>query len=246
MSDSAFSFLGRTLRRRSFLRVAGATVASSALVLAGCDSNDDTETPAPTTASLTFSNDNFGLLNYVYLLEQLEAAFYQKVVSSFPSDFTAADRAAFTDLRDHEVIHRETLKYALGSNAYDANAGTNGMVFDFSSFALTSRTGVYTAARTLEDVGVAAYNGVAKLLQVVTDGSHLTYLKLLVKLASVEARHAAFVRDQLQASSFADTDIVTAAGDLAGLDTVKTPVEVTALIAKYVPVTIVATSLPTT
>ncbi|UOQ78370.1 ferritin-like domain-containing protein [Hymenobacter sp. 5516J-16] len=245
MSDSAFSFLGRTLRRRSFLRVAGATAASSALVLAGCGS-DDTETPTPTTpGALTFSNDNLGLLNYVYLLEQLEAAFYQKVVSSFPLDFTAADRAAFIDLRDHEVIHRETLKFALGSNAYDANAGTNALVFNFTSLALTSRSEVYAAARTLEDVGVAAYNGVAKLLQIAPDGSHLTYLKLLVKLASVEARHAAFVRDQVQASSFADADVVTATGDLAGLDIVKTPVEVTALIAKYVPITLVATSLPT-
>ncbi|RPD50094.1 ferritin-like domain-containing protein [Hymenobacter sediminis] len=245
MSDSAFSFLGRTLRRRSFLRVAGATAASSALVLAGC-SDDDDEVVAPTTPAntLIFANGTSGVLNYLYLLEQLQAAFYQKAVDAFPSDFTAEDKAAFIDLRDHEVIHRETLKYTLGvlSSAYDANL-TTPLAFKFESFTLSTRTGAYTAARTLKEISVAAYNGAPKLLVVDNaTGSHVTYLKLLTKMASVEARHAAFVRDQLQPNSFAAPDAVGA----AGLDTVKTPVEVVALIAPYVPVTLDASFLPTT
>ncbi|MBX0291084.1 ferritin-like domain-containing protein [Hymenobacter sp. HSC-4F20] len=245
MSDSASSFSGRPLRRRSFLRVAGATAASSALLLAGCG-DDDSSTVAPTTNTLTFANSNTGLLNYAYLLEQLEAAFYQKVVDAFPPDFTAEDRAAFLDLRDHEVIHRETLKFALGSSAYDTSLGETPLAFDFSSFTLTSRAGVYAAARTLEDVGVAAYNGVGKLLLATNDNSHVMYLRLLAKIASVEARHAAFVRDQQQANSFAGADVVATSGSFAGLDTVKTPVEVVALIAKYVPIPLDASLLPTT
>ena len=235
MSDSvSTSFLGRTLRRRSFLRVAGATAASSALVLAGC--GDDTPTPVTNVVSITFASSDIGLLNYVYLLEQIEAAFYQKVVDSFPSDFTAEDKAAFIDLRDHEVIHREFLKYALASNIYDVNLSTP-LVFNFSSFTLTTRAGVYAAARTLEDVGVAAYNGAGKLL---TDPA---YLKLLAKLASVEARHAAFVREQAQPGSFAASDVITATGPLAGLDTVKTPAEVAVLIAPFVPLPLVTDGL---
>lgn len=245
MSDSASSFAGRPLRRRSFLRVAGATAASSALLLAGCGDDDDS-TVAPSTTTLSFAKSNTGLLNYAYLLEQLEAAFYQKVVDAFPADFTAEDRAAFLDLRDHEVIHRETLKFALGSNAYDANLTDNPLVFDFSSFTLTSRAGVYAAARTLEDIGVAAYNGAGKLLLFANDNSHVVYLQLLAKIASVEARHAAFVCDQQQAGSFAGPDVVPTSGSTAGLDTAKTPVEVVALIAKYVPLTLNASSLPTT
>lgn len=246
MSDSAFSFLGRTLRRRSFLRVAGATAASSALVLAGCN-DDNEEVVAPTTPAntLAFARNASGILNYLYLLEQLQAAFYQKVVDAFPGDFTAEDRAAFIDLRDHEVIHRETLKYTLGvlsSSAYDANLATP-LAFKFESFTLSSRTGVYTAARTLKEISVAAYNGAPKLLPIDTaTGSHVTYLKLLVKMASVEARHAAFVRDMLQPNSFAAPEVVGA----TGLDTVKTPVEVVALIAPYVPITLDASALPTT
>jgi rubrerythrin len=233
MSEPLFSdsFLARTLRRRSFFRVVGATVATSTLVLAGC--NDDND-PAPTSdaATLTLGSNDDGLLNYAYLLEQLEAAFYQKVVDAFPPDFTADDKAAFVDLRDHEVIHREFFRYALGTKAFDS-AGT-GLTFDFSSFTLTTRAGVYAAARTLEDTGVAAYNGAAKLIKDVTT------LRLLAKISSVEARHAAFVRDQAQPGSFAASDVITETGNTAGLDTAKTPSEVVELIAKFVPAILTA------
>ena len=85
MSDSvATSFLGRTLRRRSFLRVAGATAASSALVLAGCGKDTRSDPGTSDTATLSFKKRRYGLLNFAYLLEQIEAAFYQKVVNAFP------------------------------------------------------------------------------------------------------------------------------------------------------------------
>lgn len=239
-SVSSDSFLGRSLRRRSFFRVAGATAAASALVLAGCTDTDPE--PVADTATLNFGSGDTGLLNYAYLLEQLEAAFYQKVVDAPPADFTAEDKAAFLDLRDHEVIHREFLKYALDTSRYDASL-SEAIVFNFSSLTLTTRTGVYTAAKTLEDIGVAAYNGAAKLFSNTSAG--LIYLQLAGKIASVEARHAAFVRDQLQPGSFADSDVVDATGTLAGLDTVKTPVQVVELIAPFVPITLIATNLPT-
>ncbi|GAB3228816.1 hypothetical protein GCM10027346_13760 [Hymenobacter seoulensis] len=240
MSDSVASFFGRALRRRSFFRVAGATAATSMLVLAGCGS-DDTGDPNPTVepvGTLSFGSGDTGILNYAYLLEQLEAAFYQKVVEAFPSDFTAEDKAAFVDLRDHEVIHREFMKFALGESAYDTNKLP--LVFNFTSLTLTTRAGVYAAAQTLEDVGVAAYNGAAKLL---TD---VTYLQLFSKISSVEARHAAFVREQVQPGSFAGADVVPISGDTAGLDVAKTPAEVAKLIAPFVTVMINTDSLPTT
>ncbi|UYZ63022.1 ferritin-like domain-containing protein [Hymenobacter weizhouensis] len=233
------SFLGRPVRRRFFLRVAGATAASSALVLAGCDDDDTPEQPTTAgTGTLVFGRGNLGLLNYAYLLEQLEAAFYQAVVTTFPADFTAADRALFVDLRDHEVIHRETFKYTLGSNAYDANF-TEPLAFDFSSFTLTTRAGVLAAARTLEDLGVAAYNGAGKLFDLTAEGTG--YLRLAGKIASVEARHAAVVRELLEPGSFAGTDVVGS----TGLDTALTPVQVLEAVSKYVKITLVGTNLPT-
>ncbi|MBT9391875.1 ferritin-like domain-containing protein [Hymenobacter sp. NST-14] len=235
INSEATSFLGRTLRRRSFLRVAGATAASSALVLAGCG-EDPAPAPTPDTTTLGFKQDDTGVLNFAYLLEQLEAAFYQKVVEAFPADFTAADKAAFLDLRDHEVIHREFLKFALSTNAYDAGL-TTPLAFNFTAFTLTTRAGVYAAARTLEDVGVGAYNGLARRI------ANPQYLQLLAKLASVEARHAAFVRDQAEPNSFAASDVIADSGSLAGLDTVKTPAEVATLIASLLPVVLITDGL---
>lgn len=237
MSDSvATSFLGRTLRRRSFLRVAGATAASSALVLAGCGKDNDPDPGTTDTVTLTFKGDDTGLLNFAYLLEQIEAAFYQKVVSAFPADFTAADKAAFIDLRDHEVIHREFFKSVLATNAYDTALAVP-FEFNFTAYTLTTRAGVYAAARTFEDIGVAAYNGMLRRF------SNLTYLRLLAKIASVEARHAAFVRDQAEPNSFAGPEVIVASGAVAGLSVVKTPTEVAALIASLVPVVLVADNL---
>ncbi|GAB2769818.1 hypothetical protein GCM10027175_03830 [Hymenobacter latericoloratus] len=211
------------------------------MLLAGCNDDDDV-TPVTTSNTLVLTANTVGLLNYLYLLEQLQAAFFQKVVDAFPDDFTADDRAAFTDLRDHEVIHRETLKYTLDTNAYDVNLGTNALAFKFDSFNLSSRSGAYAAARTLKDLSVAAYNGISRML--LTDAAERVtfqaHLKLLVKMASVESRHAAFVREQLQSNSFAAPDVV----DTNGLDGAKTPAEVAPLIAAYLPITLNVAALP--
>ncbi|HEX8427747.1 ferritin-like domain-containing protein [Hymenobacter sp.] len=237
-------FLTRAMQRRSFFRVAGATLATSTLVLAGC--KDDPVTPVVSNVlrlgvvigangveTVTQESQENGVLNYAYLLEQLEAAFYTKVVAAPPADLLPGELAYLTDLRDHELIHREFLKVVLGGNAYD-NAFSTPLEFNFSSFTLTTRVGVWTAARQLEDLGVAAYNGAGKLLTVVAN------LLLLGKLASVEARHAALVHEVLQADSFAST----VGAD--GLDDAKTPAEVIELLKPFFPIEVSVAALPTT
>lgn len=228
------SFLARTLHRRSFFRVAGAGAAASALVLAGC-AKDDTPNPGTFTQQLVIATkdslDN-NILNYAYLLEQLEAAFYDKVVATPPTDLLPGELAYLTDLRDHELIHREYLKYALGTNVYD-NSFVTPLTFDFSSLTLTTRAGVWAAAQLLENIGVAAYNGAGKYLTA-------PFLKLLGKIASVEARHATLVQELVQPGSWA-TGIGT-----TGLDAAKTPLEVVALIQPFIPVPISTDFLPTT
>ncbi|TGE22033.1 ferritin-like domain-containing protein [Hymenobacter aquaticus] len=233
MSESGFSssFLARTMRRRSFFRVAGATVAASTLVLAGCGDDSEIKPTDPGTVISIGSGEN-GLLNYVYLLEQLEAAFYQKVVDAKPAFLSATELAAFTDLRDHEVIHREFFKQLLGSN------GIGAFEFNFSSVTFSTREGVLGAARTLEDLGVAAYNGAGKLI------ATKNTLNLLGKIASVEARHAALIHDLLGLDPFAD--VVEASGAAAGLGAVLTPKQVvTAAASFFLPYTVDVSSLPT-
>jgi hypothetical protein len=230
----------RMLARRSFFRVAGAGAAASALVLAGCG-EDDPPAPVASTSTLNLgsfvatpnSDPNISVLNYAYLLEQIEAAFYDKVVATPPTDLLPGELAYLTDLRDHELIHREYLKYALGTSAYDNTLATP-LVFNFAAFTLTTRGGVWTAARQLEEIGVAAYNGAAKYL------TSVEYLNALGKIVSVEARHAALAREVLQPGSFADNVGPT------GLDDAKTPAQVVALIQPFVPVVISTANLPTT
>ncbi|WP_019947631.1 ferritin-like domain-containing protein [Hymenobacter aerophilus] len=237
LADTSFS--GRALRRRTFLRVAGATAASSALVLAGCnDKKEDNPTPTPevTTGTLTFKGDDTGIFNLTYLLAQIQADFYQKLVTTPPADFTAADKEAFVDMRDHAVIYREFYKSVLSTNAYDSNL-TKALEFNFTPYTLTTRKGVYEAASKLEDLGVGAYNGLGRRLR------NLSYLRLLLKIASVKARHAAFVRDQAEPNSFAGPDVVAITGSQASLDTVKTPVEVATLLSPLVPAVLVADNL---
>ncbi|KQR71256.1 ferritin-like domain-containing protein [Pedobacter sp. Leaf176] len=210
-----------SLGRRSFLQFAGASAAGMALVAAGC--KKDRNFPAMNGTTLDFKDD-FGVLNYAYALEQLEAAFYIKVASAPPSSFTTAQKAYFQDIQFHEVAHREFFKNALST------AAIGSLEVDFSSIDFTSATSVLGAAMAFEDLGVAAYNGAG--VRIKTDA----YLVLAGKIVSVEARHAAYVRDIISNGSFADLNSMTALGanNAGGLDGALTPDKVLAIAGKYI------------
>ncbi len=155
-----------------------------------------------------------GVLNYAYALEQLEAAFYTQVIATPYADITADETALLTDIRDHEVEHRDFLKTALADGAIPD------LEVDFSAVDFTSRASVLGTAMVFEDLGVAAYNGAGKLIE---NGD---YLLAAGKIVSVEARHAAAIRDLLTPNSvaFAGDDVV----DDSGLDGAKAPADVLA------------------
>lgn len=220
---------GTALRRRTFLRVAGASAASAALVLAGC-SKATPEPIAPADPNLiTLQTGEIGLLNYCFLLKQLQAAFYQKVVTAYPADFTAADKDFFADLHDHEVVQRQALLFALGSNYLPP------LPFVFTSLTLSTRAGVLAAAQQLEDLGVAALVGALPLF------STFQLRVLLTKILSVEGRHAALVRDLATPGTFAGADVV-----IAGLSQTLTPIAGIAATAVFTaPLVISVANLPT-
>jgi hypothetical protein len=157
---------------------------------------------------------DIGVLNYAYALEQLEAAFYTMVIDSPYAEITADETAWLTDIRDHEVEHREFLKKALGDKAIPD------LEVDFSAVDFTKRDSVLGTAKVFEDLGVAAYNGAGKLIE------NPDYLLAAGKIVSVEARHAAAIRDLLQPNSvaFAGDDVV----DKNGLDGAMEPAAVLA------------------
>jgi hypothetical protein len=192
LSTSASAARGR----RDFLRAAG--LGGAALALAACGSGGvesalvaPSAPRAPTDAvvgadgsvTLDFNLDT-DVLNYAYALEQLEAAFYIAVTSAagFSSTFAANEQRILTDLRDHEIVHRDFLRAALGS------AAIPNLTPDFSAVNFGSRTSVLTTAQTFEDLGVGAYNGAGKYLR------SADLLSIAGKIVSVEARHAAAIR----------------------------------------------------
>lgn len=219
--------------RRGFLQRAtlGLGALAAASTLQACDSDDPVDPVADVT--LDFSTDT-GVLNYAYALEQLEAAFYAQVVgaSAFNTTFSNADeRQVLRDLAAHEAIHAEFFRRALGAAAI----GT--VTPDFSSVDFASRASVLGTARTFEDLGVAAYNGAGKYL---TSQANLT---LAGKIVSVEARHAAAIRDLLEPRSRLSVDSRDPANP--SFDTALEPRAVLDAADPFLTTTIAITGLPT-
>lgn len=216
---------GVAVRRRSFLKFAGATILTTAA--AGLLPR---QSWAQTSGGVNLGSGDTGVLNYAYALEQLEAAFYTKVTASFYSGINSRERQYLTEIRDHEVAHRSFLKGALGA------AAIPNLQVDFSTVNFNSRQSVLTTARTFEDTGVAAYNGAGQLLR---DPNHLLAAGRIV---SVEARHAATLRDLLapRTTAFAGDDVV----DGFGLGAVMRPSDVLKAVAPYIRTPINADNLP--
>lgn len=210
------NILNAKLERRSFLQYAGAGAAIVALTAAGCKKDRNVDTNLGVTLDF---KDDFGVLNYAYALEQLEAAFYIQVAAAPPAGFSAAEKLYFQDIQFHEIAHREFFKNALGT------AAIGNLSVDFSSINFTDRTSVLNAAMAFEDLGVGAYNGAGVRLQ------NTTYLLAAGKIVSVEARHAAYVRDLISNGTFATAPQVTASN---GLDMALAPNVVLAAAGKYI------------
>ncbi len=170
-----------------------------------------------------------GVLNYAYALEQLEAAFYTQVIDSPYSGITEDETAILTDIRDHEIAHRDFLEEALAEGAIPA------LEVDFSAVDFTSRESVLTTARTFEDLGVGADNGAGKLIE------NPDYLLAAGRIVSVEARHAAAIRDLLQMNSvaFAGPDVI----DENGLDVALEPSAVLMAADPFITTDVTANSL---
>ena len=222
--------------RRMFLKTAGATAVASAILIS-CKKKD-ADDPAPSDMGVNLGSGDTGILNYAYALEQLEAAFYIQVVanSNFTTIFTASEQKLLKDIKAHEIVHRDFLKTALDASAIPA------LEVNFSSIDFGNRASVLGTAKAFEDLGVSAYNGAGQLIS--NSAAGLVYLGLAGKIVSVEARHAAAIRDLLNPKSadFSGDDVVDAT---TGLDGAKTPAQVLAIAGAYIKTKINASNLPT-
>ncbi|MEZ0610010.1 ferritin-like domain-containing protein [Fibrella sp. WM1] len=223
--------------RRRFLRYAGFSVAMTSVILAACENKDSAVAPGADRGAraagdtVDLGSGNIAILNYAYALEQLEAAFYDQVIKTPYKDITTREFELLKEIRNHEIVHAEFFKAALGA------AGLPALTPDFSSIDFTDRLFVLNQARQFEDVGVSAYNGAGRLL---TDAS---LLLVAGKIVSVEARHAGLIRTLTLSPStgfFAGDDVV----NNNGLDVVRTPAEVLPIAQRYIKEKITANSVP--
>jgi hypothetical protein len=217
------------ISRRRFFGYAGALAGAGLLTgIGGCKKSDN-------GSGIDLGSGDIGILNYAYALEQLEAAFYIQITQLPYVGITPAEQAYLNDIGAHEVAHREFFKAALGSNAIQS------LTPNFSSVDFHDRTSVLTTARTFEDLGVSAYNGAGKLFSNTTDGAK--YLGLAGKIVSVEARHAAIIRELLYPDTFADTTILD---PVNRIDMAREPNDVLAIAGAYLYESLYAGNLPTT
>lgn len=217
----------KELSRRKFLRFSGMAGASALVIggvgFAGCARDSD-----GTQDGVNLGSGDIGILNYAYALEQLEAAFYTQVIATPYSGISADERIFLTDIRDHEIAHREFFKVAIGANAIP------GLEVDFSSINFASRDSVLGTAKAFEDLGVSAYDGAGYLLQ------DVNYLLLAGKIVSVEARHAALIRELISPNTFLGDQV-----DASSVNISRTPPEVLAIAGAYIKTKINASNLPT-
>lgn len=219
------------IKRRSFFMYAGATAGATALVMAGCSKDKDNTPTLPagnsTTSSgaISLGSGDVGVLNYAYALEQLEADFYTRV-SALANGSTLLGAPAFAyfqQVAKHEQIHRDFFKAALTRDA--SGQVLRGLTPKYPAGTFDTSASILATAKAFEDLGVAAYNGAGKLIKTAA------YLVIAGQIVSVEARHAAYIRDLISNGSFAADDIVNAT---TGLDDQKTPAAVLAIAQTFI------------
>lgn len=219
---------GKGMQRRSMLKLMGGTAALLTIASA-CNKDDNSN------GGINLGSGDVGILNYAYALEQLEAAFYEQVVATPYSGMSALESEYLTDIRNHEVGHREFFKAAITGAA--PTQILPALEFDFSSINFADRASVLNTAKAFEDLGVTAYNGAGQLISNTANGK--VYLGLAGKIVSVEARHAALIADLLANGTFANTT------DSNGLDTARTPSQVLTIAGTYIKTKLDASNLPT-
>jgi hypothetical protein len=163
---------GSSTRAEFFRRaaLAGGTFAAGGVVFAGL--------PTVALAKPSASQD-VKILNFALTLEYLEAAFYTEAEAKGALSGATAGFARVVG--GHERAHVAYLQKALGSAAVaKPRFDFHGTTADQAQFQAT--------AIALEDTGVGAYNG---------QGPNLTKktLAAAAQIVSVEARHAAWIRD---------------------------------------------------
>jgi rubrerythrin len=123
---------------------------------------------------------DISILNFALTLEYLEAAFYAE--ANRMGALSGETKLFAKVVAAHEATHVATLKQVLGS------AAAKSPKFNFRG-TTESASRFRATAQTLEDTGVSAYKGQAPKIK--SDA----YLAAALAIHTVEARHAAWIRE---------------------------------------------------
>jgi len=177
--DSEHTRPGTT--RRDFLRLAGLGGAALLLpsVLTAC-SEDLVDPRLPANIDLT---TDAGVRNFAYLLVQYQWGFYQYVTALGYPGMRALESRTYSEITSQVTSQRSLFAAILPDGIPSA------MRFDFDKLGLLDRSRVLEYAAELADTVEAAFHG---LLLRARSAETLT---LLAKIASVQSRQAAALRD---------------------------------------------------
>jgi len=206
--------------RRRFFQLAGG-IAGTGIILSACH-----QRTGPT--DLYVGSGDTALLNFLYILQQMEADFYTKAVTGQYLNIGNLEYLALIDVRDQEIGHKEFFQTLLGKDAIPA------VVTNFSSVNFADRSSVLQNAAILEDIVLAGFNGAAHLF------TNQSYPLAFCKMASVEGRHSAYFRDALTHNSFTDATVV----DSNGLNQSLPPATVLATAQQYLTSRFDSSNLP--
>lgn len=225
--------------RRMFMRYVG--VATATGLVMSCTNKLPEPLAGPGSGStagaregdiIDLGSGDTGVLNYAYALEQAELRFLELVTDRFYDGISEKERQVFIDLRNQEITHREFFKRVLGSMAIPT------LTLDYSSVNFANRDSVLATAKSFADLATAAYNGAGQLL---TSATNLGISGIIV---SVEARHAAVIRELISPGStaFAGDDVID---PVTGLERALKPAEVLPQAKRFIKEDLRIDNLPT-
>ena len=180
---------------------------------AGSAPTSNSTSTAPYTNAM-YTND-IRALNYALIAEQLEAAFYNQYVSKYTSsDYTSngfADASTYFQLiLAHENAHVQYLRMTITQRQ-----GTPVPACNYT-FTVNNVSQFIQTAGALENTGVKAYDGVIGAI------SDPDLILAAATVATVEARHAAYLNQLQKLVPFPDTT-----------DQTLTPTQVAAAVAGF-------------